>query len=650
MIGAGAASGIFHALAAAGRFDRLHASLALAALALAARGTARGRPALAGVLRRDASKLARWLRAGFRGPTRLVQVGLAALGLLTTARVLVTPPLAWDTLTYHAVKAATWVQTGGSLPMLAPGGWSTHRDRLGGAELFGAWAMLPYHADALYAAVDLVWWGGLALALFALGRELGVRARHRAAAIAYVSFVPALYPAVGSGYVELPLTTFLCVALLFAVRYRRERAPAALALAGAAAALVASVKLTAALAALVVGAALLTTALSELRHGSRRRATLGALLAAAAAWTLIFLPWPLRNALETGHPLSVPLRLGPLQLGAPNPDLEWLNGLIPTGPWLLEELEGLSRVFGSPLELRVQLTLLALLPLGWGLVNAVRRLRRPGLARWSAGLLLLTIASVLALYFHPQFTAVRLHWADHNGRLWMPAFAPAVLLATAGGRRGRGSPGLRAFLLAAAVLHALRYTGFGWPSGSAPGIAALALGLAAAAAASLARPALVPAASLALIGLVTGWAAPASRQAQLERGYLLHYTPKFWAEPAAHLDALPRGARVAVTSGPKQHADTWLMYPLMGSRLQNSLHYVPVTADGAVAPMAPGAGREERAHPGIWARRLREREIDYVMCFQPTALELRWLEARPDRFERIAGDRASWGLYRVRRP
>ena len=64
---------------------------------------------------------------------------------------------------------------------------------------------------------------------------------------------------------------------------------------------------------------------------------------------------------------------------------------------------------------------------------------------------------------------------------------------------------------------------------------------------------------------------------------------------------------------------------------------------------APGFGRETRADRDAWLARLRAAEIDYVMSFEPSSMELRWMESQPARFERVAGDRVRWGLYRVLR-
>ena len=103
------------------------------------------------------------------------------------------------------------------------------------------------------------------------------------------------------------------------------------------------------------------------------------------------------------------------------------------------------------------------------------------------------------------------------------------------------------------------------------------------------------------------------------------------------------------TAGSTQDADNWLVYPFLGSRLQNQPVYIPVTADGRIIDLARGNSRARAASFPAWLERLRQSGATEVVSFSPTSLELRWMEQSPDLFERRVGDGRQWGLYRLRK-
>lgn len=140
----------------------------------------------------------------------------------------------------------------------------------------------------------------------------------------------------------------------------------------------------------------------------------------------------------------------------------------------------------------------------------------------------------------------------------------------------------------------------------------------------------------------------AQRSFAFEWATVFTYTPKYWAPAARHLDDPEKPVRVAVTSGPNAAADGWFIYPFFGHELTNHIAYIPVTDDDDIVAAVPGFGRNLRAIFNTWLGRLSAADIDYVMAFWPTKLEVEWMRARPGRFERIEGDDASWGLYRIR--
>jgi hypothetical protein len=55
----------------------------------------------------------------------------------------------------------------------------------------------------------------------------------------------------------------------------------------------------------------------------------------------------------------------------------------------------------------------------------------------------------------------------------------------------------------------------------------------------------------------------------------------------------------------------------------------------------------ERADLESWIRRLAEAGIEEVISFPPASLELKWMEATPERFEQLANGHG-WGMYRFK--
>jgi hypothetical protein len=57
------------------------------------------------------------------GSVRVPLLVGAALLLLYVGRGLISPPIAWDALTYHLVRAARWIRDGGFAAQTAPDAW-----------------------------------------------------------------------------------------------------------------------------------------------------------------------------------------------------------------------------------------------------------------------------------------------------------------------------------------------------------------------------------------------------------------------------------------------------------------------------------------------------------------------------------------------
>lgn len=650
LIGMTGVTAVFHGLLWIGLFDR-RIALVLAVVGLAGMRLRGGSVAdeLAG-LAGDVRRMARLLRRagpGAYGAGLLV----ASLAVVATAsRCLALRPLAWDTLTYHGVKAAMWVQSGGPLTLVAPGGWSLYRHRLGGAESLAAWVMLPTRNDLLVCALDVLWWIGLACAVWALGRALGLRVRLRIAAALYVLFIPTTWSLVGSGYVELPLTLVLLGGVVFADRARRRGEVASWLLAMSAFGLAAGMRsMLAPLCALACGLLLLRA----LRRGGPvpgRAAAAGALLAA-----LPIVPWLAANAIETGYPLDVPLVIGGLRLGAENAAFAWYGQTDLVAYRWSSELHALRPIFALAPQHPKHLSLLTLVPILVSLAGAPRVWRR---SRTLFAWLTLVGLGVLAAFYHPDFTPVRVVWAKSNGRFLLPVACIAVAV-SATTCRGRGL-WARAYPLAlvtGAGIHLAMNAFHGW---SIP-TARLAAGIAAAGllggsmavwglrrTGRMLRPPLALALTfVAVLGL--SLLRDVDREyRQLVTDFVRHPARPYWLDPARALEDAEPGRRIAVTSGPKKRGDNWPLYYFLGRDLQHTLHYAPIGESGEIVPFGPDGARRRAARYDVWLARLEAMQISHVMSFRPASVELALMLAHPERFERIGPADGRSGLFRVR--
>ena len=205
---------IFHVLAFCRLFSRPAAGAVVAGLALTMWHTGGGLTGIRKLLARDrvfVSHLARlFRRSPFRGRFWL----LTMLALPGFVRLLLLPPMGWDSLTYHALKAGMWVQNGGVDSMNGPGPWAYYRNMLAGGEVFLAWPMLALHSDAMTWVADLFQYLGLGFCLIVLARRLGVREPLASTLAAFVLALPAVRLLVGSGYVEVGLLLALVSALV----------------------------------------------------------------------------------------------------------------------------------------------------------------------------------------------------------------------------------------------------------------------------------------------------------------------------------------------------------------------------------------------------------------------------------------------------
>jgi hypothetical protein len=656
VIGSMAATAIFHGLLPLGAFGRPAAALAVGAEIAVVHGLWRPWAEVHRVLVRDATWLERVLRKAFGRARALPLVAgvLFLIGGLFVADGVLAPPHWWDTLVYHYVKPALWLQTGGPIELVAPGGFSAYANRFAGAEVLVAWSMLPTHGDLLAPGLDVLWWLGCMASTYALGCELGLRARQRFAAMAFAGFTPALFGYIVSGMVE-PFQAFAVTAGIAlgarALRLREKAAPAAalslLALSLSAGSKLNGLPILAAGGAVLAAAAVLGPAPAPMLRALLLGGTLGSL-----AWA----PWIAWNLATLGYPLEVPLRIGSLTLGVGDPAMNWFmrnRHVVPYGPRM--EWMALQHIFGRPWVGGHGLSFFWIPVL---LAAPLALVRGPRGRRAAISLVLSIGLATIAFFYQREFSVVRLAWPGTASRflaIGLLGFAPLCLSGL--DPRGRAARTTCLFLWAGALWCGVVRIYSDAQLQLVPAIVViLAVGIAVLVVRHLAGRATAPRraiAVVALVGVIAVLGLYGQRVARTRTGLLrlepagMRFVTRSWLEAAEAVEEPGQRHRIAVTSGRSQNPDLWFLYYFLGRSFQNELRYVRVTPGDALIPMTREGRREAEADYEHWRARVEAERITHVMSFYPPGVEIEWMAAHPEAFERLHGAPGRWGLYRV---
>ena len=213
-------------------------------------------------------------------------------------RGLVRPPLSWDSLMYHLMLAATWLQRHDLAPVFGayPMNYYGYTPANGAVWLW--WWMAPSHGELYANLAFLPQWALLAVATGGVARRLGARRAWPLAAF-LVAMTPTVVRFAATQYVDIFTAACLLGACCFGLSWLREPRWGDAALAGIGLGLAAGAKVLG-----LVYAAALVAALLPLAVGSwrRRAAQAVAALALAAALGGFFY---LRNAARGVDPLAL---------------------------------------------------------------------------------------------------------------------------------------------------------------------------------------------------------------------------------------------------------------------------------------------------------------------------------------------------------
>jgi hypothetical protein len=288
--------GIALALGACGQL-RLRPALTLAVAAAVAllpwRSLDRGWPELAG----PARLLGRRLAARLRQHWALSLLAFHAIGS-EALRGLVRPPLSWDSLMYHLLLTATWLQRHDLAPVFGAYPTSYYGYSPANGSVWLWWWMAPSHGELYANLAFLPQWALLGLATGAVARRLGARDSWPLAAL-LVAMTPTVVRFAATQYVDVFTAACLLAGCCFGLRWLRQPRWGAAVLAAMGLGLAAGAKVLGLAYAGALAAALLPLAQGAWR---RRAAQAVAALAVAVAMGGFFY---LRNAARGVSPLAL---------------------------------------------------------------------------------------------------------------------------------------------------------------------------------------------------------------------------------------------------------------------------------------------------------------------------------------------------------
>jgi len=566
-------------------------------------------------------------------------------------RGLVAPPLAWDALTYHLLKAGRWVQTGGFARESAPyaAQYYDYFPSLGSVPW--AWTMLASHSDELLVWTSLLVYLGTVLCCYAASRCLGCNRRLAALACAIVASSPAVVGFFTSCYVDTTgLAMLLCSAGLLVQLVRTGNIALGVFSAGAAA-LAAGTKHSFAPSCVIVASAAVIALPWKGRLGASVRGSFLLFLVSIPPMFEYF-----RAQFRFSNPVyPIGLHLpGNLRLVGNEGFMEALYG--PTrgkSSYDPAEIENFVKtfLFGNLDSEHLNLTFWAPVVALCGLIALVRF--------WGSnrGLYLVAVTSVVIAaaapvlsLLGPQAAHYRGLYALTMGRFFLPLYACLLIMLLRQQVPGYKLVAFGAFgvnlwyqlpwgyksrdIVLFGIMLVVVLLGIVWPIVRLRGqqMSARIAG------------AICLAASLFLLA---GVAVVRDRSRSFYYRNNIAYFDHYRLYPASviadiweYCDTL-RGATIACTSGFAMNGQTWYRYPLMGKRLQNKIVYIPPTTDGSLESLLTD---NPQLDPAKWIERLYAGGVHYLVMFFPQPAEAGWVDRLPQLFRLILVNQGDRGV------
>lgn len=548
--------------------------------------------------------------------------------LLRLARGLIAPPLAWDALTYHLLKAARWVQNGAWVWDDAPFAWRYYEYFPPLGDVYWAWAMLGSSTDAWLASAGAIIWCASGYTVYYLARVLGVQKDHAFLATLAALSAPANLALLTSAYVDTTAAMLVTAGSALAIVGVRRRAMKEIALATVAMALATGTKITF-FPYLLVTMIFLGAQAARAKQVPVRVIALSSGAVAVALFWQIYLLW---NGKSPFYP--VPFSVAGIVIETGNPEFVAAMTSKHQMPYWWEMPRSFFKFLFQPDEItgnHYNYTWTFLPVLISGLCSLAGKIKgKYSASAWTLLAFFVCGFIIFLNFWGPATSAYRNLWLGNMGRFFLPFYFLLLVLVAATPHR--------TFRMLLALVVAVNVIAV-FPKHFTPlDYAAVASGTGVLLLCFFSLITLKRLPVIAGVFLITAISLLSFSRSTFRHKYygntatvfdVQRLTYHFPGEALPYLDS-PEGTNVAYSADYGGSVYTWFRYPLMGSHLQNRVHYLPAT------------------NYFQWQAELKQRRIKYYVVTKPLPIEKEWIDKDKETFRLITrGDFQQWFLYSV---
>lgn len=572
----------------------------------------------------DMSGLASWQRG---------VVWLAAGTMLCAVfRAFILPPLSWDSLIYHLWLPAEWAKRNGLYLFHAPENWDTCQFFPLNWEIIAAWVFRFAGDDRFVNLINYPFLVQMFGAFYGLSRTFGIAPSRTLLGGFALCFNAAVFSYVNTAYVENCMTAHLLTGYLFLFRALDVRSRTLLGISMAAFGLAVGTKLVAAPHLTVAILGFIYIYLSKDRRPNKPLVTalalLGILLVASSFWYI-------RAWAHTGSPIyPFGITVAGFELFPESAKHRKYQDYLAEKAVDLLDREPMSavRTFLTVFPLAatcgpIVLFLAPMLPLG------LLRLGRGG--GWGKTSMLVAGAIfTMSGYCSERMFPIRFLWSVSASRfLHFPLAVMIVSALICFTGRGR-SKVVEISVWSCLVVSLLMQIPQSWTTGC--GILDILLYIMILLCGAFLKPVRVIRLTSALhvwvvVILLIAWVGVAPfvqgmfRHHALEKAYELHDFPRNSVSAWKFVDYRAKPLRISMSVGYDLNGNNWFMYPLLGSQLQNTVFYTPLTSSGEILDSfkIPPENVLRRGDRAAWLKRLRE-SADYLLLLWPFPPEASW--------------------------
>jgi hypothetical protein len=588
--------------------------------------------------------------AAGRGAILLV-MSLVAFALAAW-RALAHPPLGWDSLTYHLVFAAKYVQAGRLVAFDGPAAMDYYSHFPKNGEIIASWLMLPFSSDLLVGIMNVALLSVGGLATYGVGRELELTESEAALAAAAVCASPFLFSYVTTNSPDTLVYTMLLSAILFLIRYLKEKQSTDALLVCAAVGVALGAKFTA----LPIGGLLIFIVVVASAMQYLRSRALTAFASLMLVCCLIVMALGARqyvlNTRSTGNPIyPIPI-VSQLTSGSPYTDqLESDKGRGDRRRDLFQIIETFNYFPDWRTPTSAGPKFLILIPLALlGIVVPT------GKWTWLLRMLVVVAMTGIVVAYLPGsgFAALsRRFWPGSTPRFLATSFGIFTIAGLV--VASRLQPWRREVVLGMIVA----FVAWDFMIADTSLVEMVPLEVGVVAGCSILVMLIyervrrgLPNLRLAAFVLFLLLMVPMLNARRAE--YRWHdYAkiidtsdiPRDFVHGWQYCDGLAPNSKLALTAGWSDAGQNYFFYPLMGSHLQNEVTYVPI--DPSVPPGSEAYVRRIPGDPSRWIGEIRQQRVTHVFVQSPWPTEDSWMRDHSEIFTLVASDKG-FHLYQVR--